>query len=248
MMTHRFFVSPESLGSGHALIEGQTAYQISKVLRMVPGDHVTLLDGVGLEYLVKLDDLQGIAITGTIVDVSQGCSEPPIQITLCQGILKGQKFEFVLQKGTELGITKFIPVICDRSIPKYTVTINSQRMKRWRKITTEASEQCGRTLLPEISLPVNFRTLCEHVDPKSLCLISWEQARNASLKKVLTSSDHSSIWLFIGPEGGFREEEVKCAAENGIIPVSLGKTILRAETAGLVASTAILYEFGALEN
>lgn len=244
----RFFVPPEWIEEGQASIRGEVAHRITQVLRMSQGDRVVLLDGTGSEYLVRLDEFGKHTVAGTVLAVSQGSNEPSIRITLCQGILKADKLEWVLQKGTELGVSAFIPLVCQRSIPRFKSTKGSQRMLRWGRIITEAAEQCGRSRVPDLSPPLEFRSACRSVDGASLALIPWEGARDASLKEALKGHNTLQVYLFIGPEGGFQEEEVEYAQGLGIIPVSLGKRILRAETAGLVAATAVLYEAGDLEG
>ena len=245
---HRLFIPPEWIEGSRVSLRGEVVHRLSRVLRMTPGDEVLLLDNLGKEYLVRLVTLSKEAGEGEVLSISKGSNEPRVQITLCQGVLKGKKLEWVLQKGTELGIAAFVPLICHRSIPTEQVEKSYLRLPRWRKIITEAAEQSGRTRLPLLVTPTPFEEACRTVGDSSLGLIPWEEMRSSNLKEALRQRRLSKVYIFIGPEGGFQEEEVSFACAQGIIPVSLGRRILRAETAGLVAATAVLYEAGELAS
>ena len=244
----RLFVPPEAVQGDRAIITGEPAHRITRVLRLSPGDEVVLLDGSGTELLARLNQLAKNAVTATILSRSTPGTEPTLNVALYQGLLKGDKFEWVLQKGTELGISTFVPLICHRSVPGLRANTVQNRMDRWRKILSEAAEQCGRAVVPALVQPTGLQAACRGVDSVSLGLIPWEAARCASLKDAIRSGPHKRVHLFIGPEGGFQPEEVEFARGCGIIPVSLGRRILRAETAGLVAAAAIMYEAGELEG
>ena len=242
----RFFAPPESINGEGVLLRGEVVHRITRVLRMSPGDRVVLLDGSGMEYVVILEEFSRDTVTGRVLDTFKDSNEPKVQLTLYQGILKGEKLDWVLQKGTELGVTGFVPLICQRSVPRARAENNSRRMARWSKIVAEAAEQSGRSRMPDLHPPTKFDSACHLVDGESLGLIPWEEAKGPSLREALLQRPIAHVHLFIGPEGGFQREEVEYAQGLGIAPVSLGKRILRAETAGLVAATAILYEAGEL--
>jgi len=250
----RFFVSPESINGEDVLLTGGVVHRITRVLRMSPGDKVILLDGSGAEFLVVLLSIGRDIVSGRVFDASKDSNEPKVHITLYQAILKGDKLDWVLQKGTELGITRFVPLICERSVPKGQLENNSRRMARWGKVMMEAAEQSGRSRVPDLIPPTTFDAACQLVDRSSLGLIPWEEAKGPSLKELLmhrpihweTRPSSVHVNLFIGPEGGFQKGEVEYAQTWEIIPITLGKRILRSETAGLVAASAILYETGDL--
>ena len=201
---------------------------------------------------MTLDSVGPKRAEGTVVDKSRGEGEPVVWLTLYQAMLKAEKFEMVLQKGTELGVSVFVPYYCDRSVRKPgTEKSGEARLKRWRKIITEAAEQSGRSRLPVLSEPVSFSDACNRVE--GFALIPWEEEVQTGLKQALAQRADSqqqldTVSVFIGPEGGFTPDEVSLAREQGILPVTLGKRILRAETAGIAAVTAIMYEFGELGN
>ena len=244
----RFYVSPKTLGGEAVFLEGEVAHRMASVLRMSPGDRAVLFDGSGDDIVIRLDVVSRGLVSATVLERRRGTAEPQVQITLFQGTLKGDKLEWVLQKGTEVGVTAFVPRICERSVARPEGKTSSGRMARRNKIILEAAEQCGRSRLPTLSSPVEFREACREAGASGLGLIPWEEAKDASLREVLKAQSSRNVSIFIGPEGGFKEEEVGYARDQGLMPVSLGRRILRAETAGLVAATAVLYESGDLEG
>ena len=223
---HRFFVPPHSIKESRVVLRGTIVHQIRDVLRMRPGDDIVLLDNSGWAQRAELVTIDRDAVRGRVVEKWKLETEPQARITLYQGLLKGQKFEWVLQKGTEIGIIAFVPVMAARCVIGAVTDVSTARVERWERIIVEAAEQAGRA---------------------GLALIPWEGERSRGLREALQGVPKSKeIGLFIGPEGGFTEEEIATAQERGVIPVSLGPRILRAETAGLVAASAILYELGDL--
>ena len=244
---HRFFLPPEYIVEDNVTLPADVASQLSRVLRARVGDEIVVLDDTGMEYLVKLGAIDKDPASGTAISKSRSQGEPSVAITLYQGILKADRFEYVLQKGSELGLTSFVPMNCHRTISQNRPS--PSRYTRWRKIITEAAEQSGRGRLPVLHEVIDFDSACEKATGVSL--IPWEEERATSLKSSLTewasaADATSSINILIGPEGGFTADEVELAKKNGITPVTLGRRILRAETAGLVTATAVLYELGEL--
>ena len=243
---HRFFVSPKSISGSRVSLEGGAASQITRVLRGRPGDNVIVLDGSGLEYRVVLRSVSTEQVIGDVVESGLCEGEPGIEITLYQAIIKGDKFEYVLQKGTELGVSAFVPMICERSIPNARKWSDG-RYERWRTIVREAAEQSGRGRVPQVGTAIELREACKnHVGPG---MIPWEMERDDSIRQALgrikdqgTTPDR--IGIFIGPEGGLTREEVDLARAESIAPITLGRRILRAETASLAVIFAVMYEWG----
>ena len=230
-------------------LRGGVAHQVGRVLRLRTGDYVTVLDNTGWEYAVKLDRVEPDRVEGSLADKTYSAGEPQTIVTLYQGLLKANKFEWVLQKGTELGISSFVPLSCQRSVPKAEAEWSTGRYPRWRKIISEAAEQSRRGRLPTLEMPVSFHQGADMA--QGLRLMPWEEERHTSLKSALQEwkkqgKGEKRISLLIGPEGGFTLEEVEYALSKDVIPISLGSRILRAETAGLVAASATLYELGEL--
>ena len=243
---HRFFVPPEWIRGDRVLLREDTAHQVSHVLRMSPGDEVALLDGSGREYTVSLAAFARDRVEGRVLAVDEGDRAPSVGIVLYQGTLKGDRFQWVLQKGTELGVSAFVPLVCRRSVARHTAGGPGGRRRRWMATITEAAEQCGARRLPELLEPTPFRAACDAVDPSHTSIIPWEEEAATDLRRALEGPSSHQVNLFIGPEGGFEPEEVEYARRRGIAPVSLGRRILRSETAAIAAVAAVLYDRNAL--
>ncbi len=220
---HRFFVAAECIEASAVTLSGDAARQISRVLRARPGDCITVLDDSGWEYAVTLEAVGPSRVEGVITERVLGRGEPRVEVVLYQALLKTDRFEFVLQKGTELGVSRFVPVFSERSVPRPKIGKSEvARQARWRKIIVE-----GMVVIP------------------------WEEESRTGLRAALlgwaAEKDRpSSVSVFVGPEGGLTEQEVGYAREQGILPVTLGDRILRAETAGIAVVAAVLYELGEL--
>ncbi|MCE2404864.1 MAG: 16S rRNA (uracil(1498)-N(3))-methyltransferase [Dehalococcoidia bacterium] len=243
---HRFFVPPEWIRGDRVLLREDTAHQVSHVLRMSPGDEVALLDGSGREYTVSLAAFARDRVEGRVLAVHEGDGAPSVGIVLYQGTLKGDRFQWVLQKGTELGVSSFVPLVCRRSVARHTAGGRGGRRRRWMATITEAAEQCGARRLPELLEPTPFKAACDAVDPSHTSIIPWEEEAATDLRRALEGPSSHRVNLFIGPEGGFEPEEVEYARRRGIAPVSLGRRILRSETAAIAAVAAVLYDRNAL--
>lgn len=247
---HRFFVSPDCIGDSDVTLSGHVARQLARVLRSRAGDRIVVLDDTGWEYFVTLTAVDPEQVRGVVTGRAASGGEPRIEVTLYQALLKADRFELVLQKGTELGVSAFVPVVCARSVPRERDGARSaNRRSRWRRIVTEAAEQARRGRVPTLESTTELLQAFDEVE--GLAVIPWEEEDGCGLRAALTEwkaggRDISSVSVFIGPEGGFTSEEVDHARSRGIVPVSLGRRILRAETAGIVAVSAVLYELGEL--
>ncbi|MBN1140130.1 MAG: 16S rRNA (uracil(1498)-N(3))-methyltransferase [Anaerolineae bacterium] len=250
-MPHRFFIPPEWLTGSAVAIAGPQARQIARVLRMRPGDRLVVLDDSGWEFEVHLLAVQPELVRGQVVGRRLAAGEPRTRITLYQGMLKSDRFEFVLQKGTELGIVEFAPLVTARTVALDRDAPGKKRA-RWQSIVQEAAEQSRRGRKPVLRPAMPFAQACAEVSRSAgLKLLPWEEEGRTNLRRVLRdgapAGKETAIHLFVGPEGGLTREEVDLARGYGLVPVTLGQRILRAETAGLVAAAAILYERGDLE-
>ena len=242
----RFFVPPQAIVGQEAHLGPDLARRMGRVLRLRVGDHVLLLDNSGREYVVKLTDLTATAAEALVLASRQGADEPGVRLVLYQALIKGQRFDWVLEKGTELGVTAFVPVVSGRSLVR-TSQPSSARLERWHRVIVEAAEQSGRSRLPEISPPIAFEKAC--ASAAGLRILPWEDETEASLSDVLAAEeDVDAVSLFIGPEGGFPPEEVELARHQGVRTVSLGPRILRAETAAVVAAALVLHELGEMKR
>ena len=241
---HRFFVSGENLGSGQVVLTGKQAHQIRSVLRMTPGDQIIVLDNTGYEYAVAITDVGRQRVAGRMMYKQLARGEPRTQITLYQSILAREKFEWVLQKCTEVGVTCFVPVVAQRSIVRWADTITPHRLARWKSIVTEAAEQSGRGRIPQIQCPIKFADALAVLGAFDRCLIACPQTTGPTLRELLQAGRPApaGIALLIGPEGGFSDEEIAATSSKGAVAMSLGERVLRTETAAVVASALILYE------
>lgn len=249
----RFFIPSDWIQGDTVSFEGAITHQLSRVLRLEPDDRVAVLDDSGWELEVVLVHFDSKRILGRVVEKRLAEGEPRTKISLYQSVLKGQRFEFVLQKGTELGVVEFVPVVASRCVMSSLDDV-TRKAERWQRIIAEAAEQSARGRLPRLRSPLMFPQACSRAKRRGgLSLIPWEEDRRTSLQHALRGNTNDerrksplpfSINLFIGPEGGFSSEEIDTALNYGIIPVNLGPRILRAETAALAAISSILYEFG----
>ncbi len=243
---HRFFVSPSLITVEKSFrLEGEIAHQLGRVLRLGPGAQILLLDGTGKEYVAELGQFQmqknSTSVEGRILEERIAGNEPKTHVTLFQSLLKGEKFDYVLQKATEIGVSAFVPVLSERVIGGGS----PNKLERWRKIVREAAEQSRRGLLPIVAEPIIFEQALKQATNEGLGLLAWEDEKTLSLKKALQGSNQvQRVNLLIGPEGGYSSAEAEQARQAGVISVSLGPRILRAETAGPTATALILYELG----
>ena len=236
---NRFYVLPEFISQNTVTITGQDVNHIKNVLRLRTDDRIICFDGKGMEYLCSITGIEKDSVRTEIISSKKADTEPAVKITLAQGLPKSSKMDYIIQKSVELGVFKIIPLITERAVAK------GEKIERWRKIAKESSEQCGRAMIPEISPVLNFKEFLNISTHFDLKLIPWENEKQISLKSVLKEHPNTnSIALLIGPEGGFSAQEVKEAVEKGFKPVSLGKRILRTETASLAALAMISYEMG----
>ena len=241
---HRFFISDKDIESGRVIITGSRVHQIRDVLRMKTGDEIIVLDNTGFEYQVSLTNISPKEVVGKVVAKKQSYTEPRTKIALYQSLLNREKFELVLQKCTEVGVTSFVPVIAERSIIRKLEKITLQKLTRFESIITEAAEQSGRGKIPKLKRPISMTQAVSQLEDYDFCLVGSAQKECASLKQVLrkTTSKPVNIALFIGPEGGFSDKELEILESSGVLAFSLGERILRTETAAVIASGIILYE------
>ncbi len=245
----RIFLPPEGLASNQIKITGEQARYLSLVLRVTPGETITILDGAGRRYTCRIIQAHKKEVLAEKIKQELYSAESPISITLAQGIPKGEKMDLIIQKSTELGVKKIIPLITEHAEVRET-----GKLERWRKIALSAAQQSGREKIPEIESPVSLSEFLKN--PPSppfdkggmrgfLKIIFSEEEKNQTLKKVLKDfKDSPDIVVLIGPEGGFSQEEAALAVKSGFIPVSLGPRILRTETAAITAISILQYEMG----
>jgi len=240
----RFYVPQPQVEKGMLRMEGEEVKHIRKVLRLRAGDEIVVFDGSGKEFegTIVEEGLSSVVIK--VQNVASPKRDSPVEVTLAQSLLKGEKMDYLVQKATELGVKEIIPFISSRSVPLLDKSGRLKRHHRWERIAIEASKQCGRGVIPEIESLQDYSEMLQKVSPNTLRLILWER-EGTKLKGILErSKERKKIFFVIGPEGGFSQEEVEEAERAGFIPVTLGKRILRAETASLCFLSILQYERG----
>jgi len=262
----RIFLLPEELTSKEIIIHGENAHYLSSVLRVKTGEEITIFDGQGYRYICKVSEIHRKEVIVEKIKKEIYSAESPISIILAQGIPKRDKMDLIVQKSTELGVKKIIPLITERSQIRYTA-----KAERWRKIAASASQQSGRGKIPDVEEPVYFKSFIGTMSLRGIprnrddeaiseneilrsaqndkyggCgIIFSEEEKKQDLKKILSDlQDTKEIILLIGPEGGFSKDEISTAIQKGFISVSLGPRILRTETAAITAISIIQYELG----
>ncbi|MBU0491663.1 MAG: 16S rRNA (uracil(1498)-N(3))-methyltransferase [Chloroflexi bacterium] len=250
---HRFFVSPDDLTPDRVSLTGTVVHQLRNVLRMTPGSRIIVLDDSGWEYEVELTEVSRELVEGVVLVRRLTETEPQVKISLYQSLLKGDRFEFVLQKCTEVGVVEFVPTLAARCVVS-NLDIDPRRMDRWERIIQEAAEQAYRGRLPRLQPAMLLAEACKRMVRAGPALMLHEGVTQASLHSLVAELDADpngsslfNVSVLVGPEGGFTDAEVDQAAGYGVRPVSLGPRILRSETAGLVTAAAILYHRGELE-
>ena len=240
---HRFFVEPSQIGEKEIVITGPDVNHIRNVLRMRAGEELLAADGQGSEYRCILRELQDSEIRAEICRKLSGSAELPSRITLFQGLPKSDKMDLIIQKCVELGVFRIVPVTTKRTVVKLDAKKEESRRKRWTAVSESAAKQSGRGIIPEISGVQSFREAVEEAGELDVCLIPYEKAEDmARTREILSGiSAGASIGVFIGPEGGFEEEEVREAMEAGARPITLGRRILRTETAGMAVLAMLGY-------
>ena len=225
-------------------IEGDEVRHIRKVLRLKRGDEIVVFNGSGKEYGGTIVEEGPSSVVITIQNIFSSKTESQLEITLAQSLLKGDKMDYLIQKATELGVKEIIPFFSSRSVPLLEKSRRLKRYHRWERIAVEASKQCGRGVVLKIEPLQDYSEILRTASPDSLRLILWER-EGVRLKEVLErSKEKTKIFFIIGPEGGLSEEEVGQAKRNEFTPVTLGRRILRSETASLCLVSILQYEWG----
>lgn len=242
---HRFFINKDNVSDNGITVVGDDVQHISRVLRLSEGEIITLCDGQGMDYITKILEINKHSVETAIIEKKASMGEPDINVVLYQGIPKSTKMDLIIQKCTEMGITRIVPVSTGRTVVKLeTEKDEYKKVERWSKIAEEAAKQSGRGAIPIIELPMTFKKALSDAKALDLCLIPFEQEREQTIDAALKGKTIKNIGYFVGPEGGFELSEIEEAKQSGIMPVTLGQRILRTETAGFVVLTCIMYEYG----
>lgn len=245
---HRFFVKPEQLLESIVTISGEDFKHITKVLRLGKGDLIEVCDGQGTDYLVSLNTPGDQTISGSITRQYRSQGETSeMRITLFQGLPKGTKMEVIIQKAVELGVYQIVPFSSLRAVSQIKDK-QDKKIERWQRIAYEAAKQSKRGIIPKILLPQTLKEVLNQVDHYDLMILAYEDENRLTLKaaleafqKISKTDKPLSIAVIVGPEGGFDLQEAAACQAAGVISVTLGRRILRTETAGMVVLSQLNY-------
>ncbi len=243
----RFFVDENQITESMVYIEGEDVRHIQRVLRLRTGDEITVCDKSKTDYECRISDIASDRVTAEIISTHDNPAEPKVLLTLYQGLPKGDKMDYIIQKCVELGVTKIVPVITKRAVSR--PSDSDKKTARWQKIAAEAAKQCGRGIIPEIGDICSFDEAIEKMcgDSSAINIMPYECETENGLRTVLKTQNPESVNIIIGPEGGFDDMEAAIACNRGIATVTLGKRIMRTETAPLAVCAAVMYELGEWE-
>lgn len=241
---HRFFVEEPAMGVNSITITGGDVNHIKNVLRMSVGDKICVINGQNnKEYYCEITALGSDTVDTRICEIRESDQELANEIVLFQGLPKSDKMELIIQKAVELGVHTIVPVSTDRTVVKLDAKKEANKRKRWMSISESAAKQSGRLRIPEVTQVVSFREALEMAGKMDVRLIPYELAEGMEKTREIMSGIQpgQSVAVFIGPEGGFESSEIEKAREIGIQSITLGKRILRTETAGLVTLAMLVY-------
>ncbi|WP_291964978.1 16S rRNA (uracil(1498)-N(3))-methyltransferase [Caloramator sp.] len=240
---HKFFVKTDNIINDKINITNDDIQHITKVLRLKIGDTIQICDGNENEYICDIVEINKKNVICQIKEKFKNRNESNINIVLFQGLPKAQKMELIIQKGVEIGVKEFYPIITERVVVKTDGKDICNKLERWNRISYEAAKQSNRGIIPTVNNLISFEEALDILKRFDLVVVPYEKEKSTSFKELFNESrDYKNIAVIIGPEGGFSEEEINIFIKNGFKPITLGPRILRTETAGLVASTILLYE------
>ncbi|PDO10292.1 MAG: 16S rRNA (uracil(1498)-N(3))-methyltransferase [Candidatus Reconcilbacillus cellulovorans] len=251
----KYFVDRTAFGDRLVTVTGDDARHICVVMRLKPGDRIVVSDGGGREAIAELTAVRPDCVEAVVVERLRADAEPKVDVWIAQSLPKGDKFETVLQKGTEIGAGRFLPFRSERTVVRYEAEAAARKLDRWRKIVKEAAEQAGRNRVPPVDPPMSWDELLARVaqvgrawllHTGSECMPLREAFRRGRAGDGPTgrAGFPSPVMLIVGPEGGFSDREAEQAVRAGALPVSLGRRVLRTETAAMVALACLMYEIG----
>lgn len=243
---YKFFVNEEQIKKGKVNIIGEDVNHIKNVLRLEVGENICVCNKeTSKSFMCEIIELSNDKVVCDILEKVADTTEPNTYIHIFQGLPKADKFEWIIEKCTEVGVKEITPVIMKRTIVKLDEKDKIKKLGRWQKIAEVAAKQSKRDVIVKVNNIINFQNVFEKIKDYDILLIAYEEEKENTLKKVLSAfkeKENIKVAVIIGPEGGIDKEEINIAKENGFISVTLGKRILRTETAPLVISSNILYE------
>lgn len=262
-MAYRFFIEPQQLNwqeKKAAILDSDQTYKISRVLRLKENDEIVLLDGKGLIYNAQISAFNPRAIQCKLLSRCSVNTEPDLKITIAQSLLKGPRFDYALQKNTEIGVSEFIPLTCERTVIKFDENDTprersrekelDKKINRYQKIVQDASEQSERGIVPKVQNLMTLQELCKlNLSNYDLKLVCVERLQANGIKEVLNSLQEKvqKVLICIGPEGGFTDSEIKLVQNSGFALINLGKRVYRSETVGTILASILFFYFNDLK-
>ena len=243
----RFFVRPDDVERSTLRLSGHEAVHLVRVLRLGPGAQISAFDGRGREYVAVVDEVEADQVRCHILQQTAAVPPTSVSISLGQGLPKAEKFDWVIQKATELGVAQIVPLLTERTMPRFMGSQVATKQARWERIAREACKQSGQATVPHLWPPTRLEEFFVALQGAEVKLIFWEEEKRRRLKTVLKTYERvASIAVVIGPEGGLTPAEVAQGESHGFLPVGLGERILRTETASLIVAALLQYRFGDL--
>jgi 16S rRNA (uracil1498-N3)-methyltransferase len=244
----RYFLQDNNFEENSVAISGEVYHHITRVMRMDTGDRIICVKNNGQSATVEITEIANDTVMGTIIEWKNEEKELPVKVSIVSGLPKGDKLEYIIQKGTELGAASFIPFIAARSVVKWDEKKVAKKIERLQKIAKEAAEQSHRTVVPVVTNPININQLIEVSESFDYKLIAFEEEAKQGETGVFAStldrlSPGQSLLIVFGPEGGLTESEIDRLTDHGFLACGLGPRILRTETAPLYVLSAVSYEF-----
>lgn len=241
---YHFFVQQDQIGDTTVRIAGTDVNHIKNVLRMGPGEEILLSNGVDKDYLCEILSISSDEVTAKILEIREGGTELPVEIYLFQGLPKSDKMELIIQKAVELGVFKIIPVETKRAVVKLDKKKEESKIKRWTAVSESAAKQSKRLLIPEVTGVKTLREAFEFAKEFDILLLPFEHAEGMVHTREIVShiKPGMKVGVFIGPEGGFEDGEVELGESYGAHTITLGKRILRTETAGLFVLSVLGFQ------
>lgn len=243
---YQFFIQPDNIKEDEVWItDPQDVNHVRNVLRMKKGEKVSLCcESKAKEYICSIEEIESDLIRAAIIDINGESRELPVRITLFQGLPKSDKMELIIQKAVELGAAEIVPMATKRAVVKLDAKKAAKKVQRWNEIAKSAAKQSKRGLIPEIKSVMSFKEAVEYGKSMDMLLIPYEDAKGITHSREVVKSvkGKKSLGIYIGPEGGFPEEEVLMAMEAGAEPITLGHRILRTETAGMALLSILMFE------
>lgn len=238
-----FFVVPDQVRDGYIEITGSDVNHMKNVLRMKAGEQLEISDGNNKKYLCEIETLEAELVTVRILEERKAENELSSKLFLFQGLPKSDKMELIVQKAVELGAWEIIPVATKRAVVKLDEKKAAKKRERWNGISESAAKQAGRNVIPQVKQVMSLKEALRYAADLDALLIPYELAEGmqATKERIRQIQPGQSVGIFIGPEGGFEREEVEFAVEAGAYPVTLGKRILRTETAGMTMLSVLMY-------